>query len=197
VKVDLKSLADGELARESQAGSLEAFEELVSRYEHRVHAFAAQWRRNPSDVRELTQDAFVRAFQAIAQFDAQRPFAPWLFAIVRRRCVDSFRQMQPVSEDSAPDAPDFNDPGELLARREDGENVWRLARRHLPDVQYQAVWLRYAEDMNVAEIARVLGKSQTHIKVLLFRARQKLAGPLRGEGRQTTALVPATNGGNP
>ncbi|MGA2174142.1 MAG: sigma-70 family RNA polymerase sigma factor [Verrucomicrobiota bacterium] len=195
--MDLKSAADEELARQSQAGSLEAFEELVSRYERRIYAFTAQWRCNPSEAREVTQDAFVRAFQAIAQFDTRRPFAPWLFAIARRRCVDLHRHFRPVSEDPLPDLPDLDDPAEVLARREEGENVWRLARRHLGDGQYQAIWLRYAEDMNVAEIAQALGKTQTHVKVLLFRARQKLAGPLRRAGRETPALAPATEGGSP
>ncbi len=176
---------------------MEAFEELVSRYEHRVFAFAAQWRRNPADAREVTQDAFVRAFQAMGQFDTRRPFAPWLFAIARRRCIDSHRRVRPVSEKASPDLPDYDDPAELLARREDGEKVWRLARRHLRDGPFEAVWLRYAEDMSVAEIAQALGKTQTHVKVLLFRARQKLAGPLRRDGRETAALVAATQGGNP
>ena len=87
MRSELKLMADEDLARQSQAGSLEAFEELVSRYEHRLYAFAMQWRHNPSEAREVTQDAFVRAFQALAQFDARRSFAPWLLAILRRKCV--------------------------------------------------------------------------------------------------------------
>jgi RNA polymerase sigma-70 factor (ECF subfamily) len=194
--MDLKSAADEELARQSQGGSLEAFEELVSRYEHRLLAFAAQWRRDPVEAREVTQDAFVRAFQAIGRFDTRRPFAPWLFAIARRRCVDWHRFFRRFSEEPLPDLPDFDDPSELLARQEEGQEVWRLARMHLGVVQYQAIWLRYAEEMDVAGIAQALGKSQTHVKVLLFRARQKLAGPLRRAGRETAAFVPATEGGN-
>jgi RNA polymerase sigma-70 factor (ECF subfamily) len=197
VETDLKSVADEELARQSQGGSLQAFEELVSRYERRIYAFAAQWLRNPADARDVTQDAFVRAFQAIAQFDSRRPFAPWLFAIARRRCIDSYRRVRPVSQDSPPDVPDLEDPAELLARREEAEKVWRLARRHLRQGQFQAIWLRYAEDMNVADIAQALGKTQTHVKVLLFRARQNLAGPLRRDGRERPALLAATQGGNP
>lgn len=191
-----QSAADEELARQSQGGSLEAFEELVGRYQHRIFAFAAQWRRNPTEAREVTQDVFVRAFQALAQFDVRRPFAPWLFAIARSRCVDYHRMWKRETQETPPEAPDFDDPSELLSRREEGEEVWRLARQNLRDAQYQAIWLRYAEDMNVAEIAQVLGKTQTHVKVLLFRARQKLAGPLRRAVRETPALVPATEGGN-
>jgi RNA polymerase sigma-70 factor (ECF subfamily) len=196
VRNDLKSVADEELARQTQGGSLEAFEELVSRYEHRLYAFAMQWRHNSTEAREVTQDAFVRAFQALAQFDAGRSFAPWLFAILRRKCVDYYRRSPPVAEETAPETPDFDDPAELLSRREESEEVWRLARRHLGMDQYQAIWLRYAEDMDVSQIALVLGKSQTHVKVMLFRARRKLAKPLQRAGRETPPLVAAIEGGN-
>jgi len=53
-----------------------------------------------------------------------------------------------------------------------------LARRCLSAVQFQALWLRYAEDLELAEIARVLGKTRIHVKVLLFRARKTLGNAL-------------------
>ena len=56
--------------------------------------------------------------------------------------------------------------------------MWALARRQLPDAQFQALWLRYTEGMNVAEIAQVLRKTRVHVKVLLFRARHALARDL-------------------
>ena len=66
---DFQRCSDEELARQSQAGSLVAFEELVYRYEGRICGFVANSCRNASDAREVTQDTFVRAFQAIGQFD--------------------------------------------------------------------------------------------------------------------------------
>jgi len=180
--LELQSVSDEELARQSQAGSLAAFEQLVARFQSRVYAFAANWRRNDADARDITQDTFIRAFQAIAQFDSRRTFAPWLFAIARRKCLDCSRH-QPPAADAPPEQPDFDDPAELLARQEDGRNLWRLARRHLPHAQFQALWLRYAEDMRPAEIARSLGKTQLAVRVLLFRARQTLAAKLDRPGR--------------
>ena len=66
----------------------------------------------------------------------------------------------------------------MLARRDEARDLWRRARSGLPEIQFQALWLRYAEDMDIAQISGVLGKTQTHIKVLLFRARNTLAGEL-------------------
>jgi len=189
--VDLQSLNDEELARESQAGSLTAFEELVSRFENRIYAFLFQFCGNATDAREVTQDTFVRAFQALGQFDARQSFAPWIFTIARRKCIDHFRARQPASGDSPAEEADLNDPAALLAQREDAQNLWNVARRSLPQSQYQALWLRYVEDMNVAQIAAALGKTQTHIKVMLLRARHALSNKLPSPARRSTESSPA------
>jgi RNA polymerase sigma-70 factor (ECF subfamily) len=179
VAADIQTCSDEELARQTQAGSLAAFEELVYRYEGRIYGFAANSCRNGADAREVTQDTFVRAFQAIDQFDCRRGFAAWLFTIARRKCIDQFRAAPPVADEAVPEPTDDNDPAELLARQEERQDLWGLARRRLPESQFQALWLRYAEGMSVAGIAQVLRKTQTHIKVLLFRARQVLGRELR------------------
>jgi len=168
-------MSDEDLARHSQGGDLVAFEELVRRYENRIYSFVYQSCGRDADAREITQDTFARAFEAIAQFDPARPFASWLFAIARRKGIDCFRARIPGDGQAAPEEVDPDDPAELLARREEARELWGRARRSLPESQFQALWLRYAEDMDLAQIGRVLGKTQTHVKVLLFRARHKLA----------------------
>jgi RNA polymerase sigma-70 factor (ECF subfamily) len=178
VALEIQSLSDEELARQSQSGSLDTFEELVRRYENRIYAFVFQCCGHETDAREATQDTFVRAFEAISRFDPGQPFAPWLFAIARRKGVDCFRARIPGEGQGAPEALDEDDPSELLARREEAGELWGRARALLPEGQFQALWLRYAQEMRVAQIARVLGKTQTHVKVLLFRARRKLAAEL-------------------
>ena len=80
-----------------------------------------------------------------------------------------------------PELADPDDPSRLLSCREERECLWEKVRLLLPQIQYHALWLRYAEDLSVAGIARVLGKTQTHIKVLLFRARSSLARELRAK----------------
>lgn len=193
---ELQSLSDEELARQSQGGSLPAFEELVYRYEARVYSFLVQLCASSLDARELTQDTFVRAFQAIARFDSRRAFASWLFTIARNKCIDLHRAAPPAASAAASELPDNDDPAVLLVRREERQNLWELARQHLPTAQFQALWLRYAEDMNIAQIAQVLRKTRTHTKVLLFRARQSLGAKLEAAGLGTrlpdVSLPPST-----
>lgn len=178
VRTGRPETSDEGLACETQAGSASAFEELVFRYERRIYAFVAQ-RCSPPDAREITQDTFIRAYQAINTFNTNRSWAAWLFSIARNRLTDHlrFRPSPPASQPE--EAVDPLDPAETLARQEDHRQLWLLARRQLPEVQYQALWLRYVEHMDVSQIARVLNKSRTHVKVLLFRAREALARHLQ------------------
>jgi RNA polymerase sigma-70 factor (ECF subfamily) len=178
---EIQFLSDEQLASQTQAGSMAAFEELVARYERRIYAFVKQSCRSDADARDLTQGTFVRAYQAIAKFDSRRPFAAWLFTIARHLCVDHHRAALPPAG-PMPDEADLNDPAELLAQHEERGGLWRLARCHLPELQFRALWLRYAADLDIEEVADVLGKTRTHIKVLLFRARSALGAELKTAG---------------
>lgn len=183
---ELQRLPDNDLARQSQAGSVDAFEELVRRYNGRIYAFAVRCCGNPSDAGEVTQDTFVKAYQALAQFDSRREFRTWLFTIARRKCIDRRRVASPVYVE-LPELADPSSPLESLLREENEAEIWKLARRHLPASQFQALWLRYVEDMSVIEVARVLQKTKTHVKVLLFRARKALARRLATGAPHTIA----------
>ncbi|HWQ93635.1 MAG TPA: sigma-70 family RNA polymerase sigma factor [Clostridia bacterium] len=174
----LRSLMDEEVARLAQAGSQTAFEELVSRYERRVFALVNQSCSNQADACELTQDTFVKAYRALERYDPRLCFRTWLFTIARRICIDHYRDQGPVADESLPELVQVEDPAELLARREEQRDLWKLAREKLSEAQFHALWFRYTEGMDVAEVARVLKKTRTHVKVLLFRARQTLAREL-------------------
>lgn len=178
---DQQPEADEALARRAQAGCASGFEELVYRYEARVFRFVVNNCRNASDAQEVTQDVFVAAFRNLEKFDTRRSFVTWLFTIARRKCIDHHRSASPAPGVELPEATDGNDPAELLVQRETARDLWRQAKRLLPPLQYEALWLRCAEDLSVAEVAQVLHRTQTHVKVLLFRARLHLDGELTSQ----------------
>ncbi len=189
-------IPDEELARRAQAGCLDSFEALVSRHEASIYRFVFYCCRNQADAVEIVQETFVRAFNAIGQFDPGRKFAPWLFTIARRKTLDHFRAAPPHADTAGevPEGVDADDPAELLARAEDREQLWRTARESLSVDQFQALWLRYAEEMDVVDVAGALGKTVTHAKVLLFRARQRLLHELQSLNPKASPAspVPAT-----
>ncbi len=191
--LEFEGIADEELARRSQNGSLAAFEELVHRFESRVYGFVMNCSRSPEAAQEVTQDTFVKAFQALAQYDPRRTFAAWLFTIARRKLIDHQRANPRLEHQVVPEEPDLNDPAQLLSAQEERQSLWQLAQAHLPDAQFQALWLRYAEGLSIHDIARALGKTRVHVKVLLFRARRILAAELAPDySKNVKAINPRT-----
>ena len=194
---DPVTLSDEELAREAQGGSLESFEELVRRYETRLYRFLARVCRNDADAADLTQETFVTAYTKLERYNPAQSFATWLFIIARRKCIDHLRARRPVDEEALPESVDEDSPAELAARRDEQADLWQRARAVLSDVQFQAVWLKYVEDLSVAEIAGVLRRTETHVKVILFRARTALAAALDvqpgGQRLAAKAAMPAAS----
>jgi RNA polymerase sigma-70 factor (ECF subfamily) len=181
VTVEPPIVSDEVLACEAQAGSSVAFEQLISRYETRIFTFVRQFCPGSADAAEITQDTFVKAYRGLPRYDAKHHFGAWLFTIARRRCVDWYRAAPPASTSAMPELVEETDPAEVLAQREDAAWLWERARARLPEHQFQALWLHYVEEMDVAQIAVVLGKTRVHVKVLLFRARQRLGRELGAE----------------
>lgn len=176
--------ADEDLARETQAGSLTAFEALTFRYERRIYRFAKRFGLGEADLAEVTQDTFVSAYRGMAAFDCRRSFRAWLFAIARRKCLDrlrSFRREPPTAE--CLELVHEETPSDTLLRQEAEQGLWTMARRALSPRQFEVLWLRYAEDLEMSEIACVLGLTIAHVKVLLFRARREMLAVLKTPDR--------------
>lgn len=171
--------SDAELVRETLDGCAESFGELVKRHQGSLYRFLVQSVGNTHDAEELTQDTFVRAYSRLHRYRETYALSTWLFAIARRLTISWFRRWRatvPLDGDfpAARDAPDRS-----AARRDGADQLWREVRAALPDQPFMALWLRYQEDMSVRDVARALGKTETHAKVILYRARSRLAKTMR------------------
>lgn len=166
---------DEELARQCQAGSLAAFEALVLRHQHAVYRFLLGSTGQEADAWDLTQAAWVAAHQAIQRYRPAQPFLPWLFTIARRKFLDHCRSARRrTGMESVSEVGTLEDPSLELASREDRDQLWARVRRLVSTDQFTALWLHYGQDLSVQDIARVLGRTQTSVKVILFRARRIL-----------------------
>lgn len=190
--------ASEELALRVQQGSKSAFTELVNRFGPRLFHYFRQKVGSREDCEDLVQETFVKAYRFIHRYDPARAFDPWLFTIGTRLVVDHFRKRErspraPIPHDIAGGSDPFAD----AERRDERAALWSRTRI-LPERQRDALWLRYMEEMPIKEVARVLGITRVYVKVLLFRARARLAslcGPSkpthpRDEGAAVPSDVP-------
>jgi len=172
------ALSSEDLAREAQAGSQAAFGELVLRLQGPLFHFLSMRIADRGEVEELVQEAFLRAWQKLARYDSRWRFSTWLFTVAKRLAASRARARKPdmVQDEILAHFASEGEPSALAEAREQHHNVWRLAGRVLSVEQRSALWLRYGEDLSIEEIAHILGKRRVTVRVLLFRAREALAG---------------------
>ncbi len=174
------------LVARARDGSKEGFALLVERFQAPLHAFLVVRTASPEDAEELSQEAFLRAWQRLALYDSRWRFSTWLFTLARRIAASRYRRVR--HEESGRVYPELvarerERPEELASLKEESANLWALATRVLSTEQRSALWLRYAEDLAPEAIAGVLGKRTPTVRVILFRARERLARALDEERR--------------
>ncbi len=158
-----------------------AFDLLVARYQERAHRLAWSMLRNAEDARDVSQEAFIRLYEAAGSFRGQSKFSTWFYRLLVNLCLDHKRKHRWWKlwvRDEGDDRSDSLlerqpapavDPTDKLNREQTmkalGEAVDRLAPR-----QRAAVMLRVQEDMATYEIAKVLKCSEATVRVHLHRA---------------------------
>ena len=181
---DLTWTAD--IVQRVRAGDVDAFGQIVKGYERRVFALAVMILRNREGADDVTQDAFVRAFERLDLYDVRRPFYPWLATITMRlsrnwlaRHSPGARRETPIQPESSAYASAASAALDVLVAEDEGRHLWRLVER-LPLGERTAVVLHYRQELSVSEVASAIGVTAGTVKTLLFRARQHLRASLAG-----------------
>jgi RNA polymerase sigma-70 factor (ECF subfamily) len=176
------------------AGDPQAFGELVRRYERDVFNLAYRMLNERGEAEDAAQEAFMRAYVNLDRYDPERPFKTWLLSITSNHCIDRLRRRRLTwlsLEEPLPPHPaltsDIPGPEEAMLTNERNLLVQEMLAGLSPDYRL-AVVLRYWYDLSYAEIAEMLGTTESAIKSRLFRARQALAEYL--ESRPVSALDP-------
>jgi RNA polymerase sigma-70 factor (ECF subfamily) len=187
--------ADHELVVRSQAGELQAFDELVMRHRHRIFAMIRQMTDHEADAWDLTQDVFVKAWQALAGFESKAKFSTWLYRIAHNVVYDWNRKRkhewagelrdetleQQVIDPAAIAIPQVvSSPDEQLATEELRDKIERALQKISPEHR-EVVILKDVQGLSYKEIASVLGCTIGTVMSRLFYARQKLQTLLKDE----------------
>ena len=191
------TLADPDLLRDARAGEAAAREELARRCGDAAFRFALQLLGDRERARDVAQDALMRFFGALGHVDPERPFAPFLFSIVRNRVVDLRRQEhgRAGSGGTAPPTtvalyaaegafePIGGEPGPLerSERNELQRLVWSCVCG-LEAPHREILVLRDYQDLSYREIAEVLEIPMGTVMSRLHAARQKLRAAVLATG---------------
>ncbi len=157
--------------------NLGAFSELYQRHVQRVYRYVlVRVGGNVQDAQDLTSQTFLAAMEGLKSYRSTQPFVAWLLGIARHKVADQFRRQKPQVElETAvflPHTPS-DDPDEQLDQQLDIARVTRKLQTIAPD-RAEVITLRLMAGLEVADIARMLGKNDAAVRMLLFRGLRDL-----------------------
>jgi len=170
---------EAQLVRAAREGCSASFAALVQRYSRPLLSFLTARLGDRHLAEDLAQETFVRVYRNLDRYRSEAKFSTWLFTIAANLAASHGRRVRrrPTQEPLGTVASQRPGPVQVIARREQEQSLW-AAVSELPELQRQAVELRYLAQLSVNEAAGVLGKTPVHVKVILYRARRNLARKL-------------------
>jgi RNA polymerase sigma-70 factor (ECF subfamily) len=167
------------LIQHSLNGDLEAWGEIVGRYKEAVFAVTLSILRNYADAEDATQDAFIRAFENLRQYDLSRKFSTWLLTVAANVAKNALRKRRREREPPLPEMD--GDPSEEVQADLRLQAV-RRAVGELPEPYRAPVVLYYWHELPLEEIGQILGLPVGTVKTRLFRARALIRAKLLEQG---------------
>ena len=155
-------------------GDRDAFNGLLESYKGLAYSIALKYVRQEADAEDIVQEAFIKVFLHIRKFRNESAFSTWLFKIVYYESLRHLGKRKPAGE-IREDNHSYEMPeGEGLAEKEKSTLI-REAMRSLSENEYLVIHLFYLAEKTIREIEQITDQSKANIKVLLHRARKKMA----------------------
>ena len=182
---------DRELVARAQRGDKRAFELLVEKYQRKLGRLLSRFIRDPSEVEDVTQEAFIKAYRALPAFRGDSAFYTWLYRIgintAKNYLMAMGRRAPTSTEVEAEEAEgfeegeqlrDINTPESLLLSNEIAETVTKTIEG-LPEELRRAIQMREIEGKSYEEIAQEMNCPIGTVRSRIFRAREAIAEQLR------------------
>jgi len=187
-----RTLSDSALVARVQAGDRAAFGLLVEKYRRRVERLIGRLVRDPAEVEDLAQEAFIKAYRAIDSFRGESAFYTWLYRIAlntaKNHLMSAKREVATTSATAENDEGESVDllegqgsdetPERLLLTQEIARTV-EAAMAELPEELRTAIQLRELDGLSYEEIAETMGCPIGTVRSRIFRAREAIARRLR------------------
>jgi len=183
--------ADWQLVERVQRGDKRAFDLLVAKYQRKLFRLLSRLIRDPAEIEDVAQEAFIKAYRALPNFRGESAFYTWLYRIAintaKNYLVAQGRRAPTQTETDIEDAENFEDgdslrtedtPDRMLLSKQVAEAVNRAIER-LPEELRTAIVLRELEGLSYDEIAASMNCPIGTVRSRIFRAREAVAEELR------------------
>ena len=185
---------DSRLIQSALAGDDAAYKKLMKKYHDAIYNFIYRMIHDKQQVEDLTQEAFIKAFQSLATFNEEYAFSTWLYKIATNNSIDYIRKrkLHTYSIDKPIDAKDseysFELPDETYETDQEMISDQRAkmlneAIAKLPEKYHKVIRLRHVDERSYEEIAKMLKLPIGTVKAHIFRAREMLYKALRDKIR--------------
>ena len=182
---------DRQLVERAQRGDKHAFGLLVTKYQRKLSRLLSRFVKDPTEVEDVAQEAFIKAYRALPSFRGDSAFYTWLYRIgintAKNYLVAMSRRAPTATEFDSEDAEDFeggeqlrdiNTPENLLMSRQIADTV-NQAMANLPEELRSAIQLREIEGLSYEEIAAAMNCPIGTVRSRIFRAREAISEKLR------------------
>ena len=164
-------------------GDTRAFAVLVDRYKHMVFTLAIKILKNTEEAEEVSQDVFIKVYQALDAFKGDAKFSTWLYKITYYKSLDYLKKQKRSLNTSSIDSetvyhlPSIENTLDALEASERKKMI-KSAIDELPQDDAVVITLHYFEELSLKEIAEIMSIEANTVKVRLFRSRKRLANLL-------------------
>ena len=174
---------DPDVLRRAQRGDERAFALILRTYETPIFNYVYRLTGERTLAEDLTQDVFLRVYQALPRFSARCKFTTWLFQVTKNRVLDELRARERRPQAALPieEAPQLEALDQPIERLETVEAVWRAVRELNPDPK-MALLLRDVAGLPYNEIADALEITLATVKWRIFKAREEVQLALARDG---------------
>ncbi|MGA9364656.1 MAG: sigma-70 family RNA polymerase sigma factor [Bacteroidota bacterium] len=186
---------DSETIKDALRGDQAAYQKLMRKYHDAIYMLIYRMVREKAEVEDLTQEAFIKAFASLGNFNNEYAFSTWLYKIATNNCIDYIRRkkLQPFSLDKPVDSdqdqytfevPDTSFEADKPIIERQRAKFLEEAIDALPEKYRRVIILRHKEERDYREIAKMLHLPLGTVKAHLFRARELLKKYLRNKIQQ-------------
>ncbi|KXH81698.1 RNA polymerase sigma factor [Sporosarcina sp. HYO08] len=175
---------ESEWIQQVLAGNKQAYAFIIDKYKNPLYGTILRMTQHPQDAQDLVQEAFIKVYEQLHQYDATGSFSSWLYRVAINHCMDEFRkkryQMKQVEVEES-SIVNTNHPEVIFLQKEKKRQLERLIAT-LPEDERIIILLRYVNELGYIEISELVDVPLSTVRNKLHRAKKKMRATVKRGG---------------